>query len=62
MIEYEIVFYPAADKDMAKLDGSERKLVFKALQRVKGNPPFPRKGAGMASRSGTGSPASWPAT
>lgn len=47
MIEYEIVFYPAADKDMAKLDGSERKLVFKALQRVKGNPlPQDRGGYG----------------
>lgn len=44
MSDYEIVFYPAADKDMAELDGSKRRLVIKALNKVKANPLPQNKG------------------
>ena len=47
MSDYEVVFYPAADEDMASLDGSKRKLVIKALEKVVANPlPQNRGGYG----------------
>lgn len=55
MSDYEVVFYPAADRDMAKLEGSRRRQVFKALEKVKGDPlPQDRGGYGkpLGNKSG----------
>ena len=38
MSEYGVVFYPDAIKDIKRLDGSQRKLVFKAIEKIKTNP------------------------
>ncbi len=47
MSDYEVLYYPAADDDMAALDSSKRKLVIKALEKVKANPlPQTRGGYG----------------
>ncbi len=38
MTGYEVVLYPDAVKDIKRLDGSQRKLVFKAIEKIKSNP------------------------
>ncbi len=38
MTGYEVVLYPDAVKDIKRLDGSQRKLVFKAIERIRANP------------------------
>lgn len=47
MSDYEVVYYPSAEKDLGSLDGSKRKLVIKALNKAKANPlPQSRGGCG----------------
>ena len=38
MSGYEVAFYPDALKDLKRLDGSQRKHVFKAIERIRTNP------------------------
>lgn len=43
----EVLLYPEAVRDIERLDGSRRRLVFKALERVRTNPlPSERGGYG----------------
>ena len=37
-MNYELIYIPEAIEDMKNLDGSQRKLVRKALEKLKGNP------------------------
>ena len=56
MSKYEVVFYPEAIKDLKQLDGSKRKLVIKALEKVRLNPMPQNKGGygkPLGSKSGT---------
>lgn len=55
MSDFEVVFYPAAERDMAQLDDSQRRLVIKALEKVRTNPlPQSRGGYGkpLGSKAG----------
>lgn len=38
MSGYEVAFYPDTLKDLKRLDGSQRKHVFKAIERIRTNP------------------------
>lgn len=38
MSEYGVAFYPDAIKDIKRLDGSQRKNVLKAIEKVRANP------------------------
>lgn len=45
--KFELVIYPEATKDVKRLDGSQRKMVAKAIERVLANPlPQDRGGYG----------------
>lgn len=38
MSGYEVAFYPDAVKDIKRLDGSQRKIVLKAIEKIRANP------------------------
>ena len=38
MSGYEVAFYPDALKDIKRLDGSQRKIVLKAIEKIRTNP------------------------
>ena len=38
MSEYGVAFYPDAIKDLKRLDGSQRKSVLKAIEKIRANP------------------------
>lgn len=38
MSEYGVAFYPDAVKDIKRLDGSQRKIVLKAIEKIRTNP------------------------
>ena len=38
MSGYEVAFYPDALKDIKRLDGSQRKVVLKAIEKIRTNP------------------------
>ena len=38
MSGYEVAFYPDAVKDIKRLDGSQRKIVLKAIEKIRTNP------------------------
>lgn len=38
MSGYEVTFYPDALKDAKRLDGSQRKNVLKAIEKIRANP------------------------
>lgn len=47
MSGYEVAFYPDTLKDLKRLDGSQRKHVFKAIERIRTN-PLPQNEGGFS--------------
>lgn len=54
MSGYEVAFYPDALKDVKRLDGSQRKNVLKAIEKIRANPLSQNEGGfgGSAQRCG----------
>lgn len=48
MSGYEVAFYPDALKDIKRLDGSQRKIVLKAIEKIRTN-PLPQNEVDLAS-------------
>ncbi len=56
MSEFRVVYYPAALKDLERLDGSQQAMVLKAMEKVRANPlPQSKGGFGkpLGNKSGT---------
>lgn len=58
-MSYELSHLPEAVSDMQKLDGSQRKLVRKALAKLSTN-PLPQTEGDMGSSLGTKAMQTWP--